>query len=266
MRQAVRIAVRRPIWVAQKSYLWGRSIAQQRADDCILAFFPKTGSTWVRLVLYNLLSARAGLNTDALSFDALDRAMPEFANPSNFARWPFSGTPRLVKTHQPFRRIWAGHTAIVFCRDPRDTMVSYYHYARASRAIGFSGDLNALIRDPHMGLDAYFRFFQSWQPHAHLRVRYEDLRAQPGRSFRQVLTGLGIAASDHEIDRALAASTLAKTRKAQAQSSARHKGTFTKGFEFARRGQVGDGRAAFDQDMTTYYLERKQHWGFQDYA
>lgn len=258
-------AISDPCWTARKAYLWSRSIAGLRRSDCVFAFYPKTGSTWVRIFLYNLLWAKENAASPDLSFDAVDAAMPEFANPSFFRPWPFRSSRRIIKTHRPYHRLWKGRTSVLFTREPRDTMVSFLHYANAKKEFGFSGDLNALVRHPEMGLDAYFRFYKSWLPHAGLVIRYEDLRQAPQESFVRILKHIGIEADSAAIAAALEASSLERTRVAQERSSETFQSKFTQGFVFARKGEVGDGRMLFDDELEAYFQDRRKHWGFDLY-
>ncbi len=253
-------ALRRPGWAVEKAYLWGRSTATIRADDVILAFYPKTGSTWVRIVLFHLLNG--GPRDGGFSFDELDRTMPEFANRSFFEPWGYPGVPRLVKTHSRYRWMFRRNRAVVFAREPRDAMISFLHYARASRGIEFSGDLGAILRHPTMGLDAYFDFYRSWLGHVCLVIKYEDLRADPAAQIRRLVDYVGIEVSDEEIIRALDASTLERTRSAQERSSAAFKEQFTGDFRFARKGEVGEGAQQFDPELDALLTRKRQEYGF----
>ena len=258
-------AVTKPGWALRKTYLWGRSMATMRSSDVVFAFYPKTGSTWVRMVLYNLLAAKEGKAAGDLSFDAVDASMPEFAHPSFFTPAPFTSAPRLIKTHRPYLPVWKGKRAILTTRDPRDTMVSFLHYANAKREFGFSGDLDDLLRHPDMGLDAYLRFYTSWRHRAGLIQSYEALRTDPMKTFRGIVDFTGIDASDAEIETALEASSIEKTRKAQQNSSEQFKSKFSEGFVFARKGSVGEGRTQFTEAQEAYLQDRIKHWGFDLY-
>lgn len=258
-------AFSKPDWAVRKAYLWGRSIAGLRHDDIVFAFYPKTGSTWVRIFLYNLLAAREDKAGSGFNFDAVDSSMPEFANPSFFSPWPFKSAPRVIKTHRPHMRFWNDRRTVLFTREPRDVMVSFLHYANAKKEFGFSGDLDDLLHHPEMGLDAYFAFYMSWLPKAGLTVGYEELREQPADTFGRILSFIGISATPEEIDAALAASSIERTRQAQEQSSDKFRQKFNDGFVFARKGAVGEGKALFTPAQEAYYQERRQHWGFPLY-
>jgi len=261
MQETVMKALRRPQWVLEKSYLWGRSYMNMKSDDIIFSFFPKTGSTWVRIFFFHLLSKRQ----DQFNFDEVNEVMPEFANPSFFKPWSFEGHARLVKTHRPYSKIFSRQKSVLFARDPRDTMVSFLHYANAKKEFGFSGDLNKLVRHPEMGLDRYFRFYQSWLPHAGLVVKYEDLRADAETHFTKLVEFVGLDVSSEEIRAALEESSLEQTRKAQERSSKDFKDKFEEGFTFARSGSAGEGREIFTSELDAFYREKREQYGFDLY-
>ena len=263
--QVINKLAKKPVWAVEKAYLWSRSICSLRKRDVIFSFYPKTGSTWVRIILFNLLKARSARTESDFDFDVVNSVMPEFANKSFFNAWQFQESPRMVKTHQPFWRFFGGHKIILFIREPRDTMISYLHYANAKKEIGFSGDLLDMIIHPKMGLDAYFRFYRSWLPHAGLVIRFEDLSAEPMATIRKLVDFIGIDASDEEIAEALEASSLEKTREAQSRSSGSFKEKFKEGFVFARSGQSGEGKEVFDQNLEEILEEKRAAYAFTLY-
>ncbi len=263
MNPLLKKAATNPTWLVEKVWLWGRSALRLRRDDVVFAFYPKTGSTWVRIVFFHLLNQHQA-DTD-FSFDDVNQVMPEFANPSFFQRWPFPAIPRLVKTHRPFNRLLARNRIVVFTREPRDTMISFLHYANAKKAFGFSGDLAALLVHPEMGLDAYFQFYQSWLPRAGLVIRYEDLLADPQGTFRKLVDFVGLEVSDTEIAAALEASSLERTRAAQQRSSDAFKDKFQDGFVFARSGQSGEGRAVFTPALELQLAVKRKEYRFEAY-
>lgn len=264
MSHALKRAAVQPGWAIKKAYLWGGSALNLRKSDVILAFFPKTGSTWVRIFLYHILNKNS--LTHEFSFDQIDSVMPEFANPNLFARWSFKQSPRLIKTHHRYNPLFWQNRCVLFAREPHDTMVSFLHYANAKKEFGFSGNLEDLVTHPGMGLDSYFRFYKSWLPHAGLVVRYEDLRGNPEREFRKLVNFIGIDVEDEDITNALARASLVRTRKAQVRSSVNFKQKFAKDFVFARKGVSGEGFKQFDQELEATYQTLRAKYEFELYS
>lgn len=249
-----------PVWVAKKSYLWGRSLLTLKNSDVILAFYPKTGSTWVRIFLYNLLS-----NDKEFTFDKVNSIMPEFAHPTFFQEWEFENSPKLIKTHRPYRSIFQNNKVILFGREPRDTMYSYLHYANAKKEFNFSGDLNDLVYHEEMGLEYYMKFYTSWKDRASLFIKYEDMRKNPVETFSKLVAALGIDKSQKEIEEALEKSSLQRTRAAQEKSSEKFTGKFKEGFVFARKGASGEGKKEFDDNLNSLYKNLREKYSFDLY-
>ena len=263
MNPLLKKALTNPSWVVSKAWLWGLSALWLRHDDVVLAFYPKTGSTWVRIFLYHLLNGNAGKTN--FNFDDVNSVMPEFANSTFFKRWPFPGVPRLIKTHRRYNPMLARNRIVLFTREPRDTMVSFLHYANAKKEFGFSGGLAELIAHPEMGLDAYFHFYQSWLPQAGLVLRYEDLLAEPAATFRMLIDFIGINASEDDIERALEASSIKRTREAQTRSSTVFRDKFSEQFVFARSGQIGEGKEVFDAELEEKFVAKREAHDFRLY-
>lgn len=256
----------RPGWLLQKAYLWGRSYVRLKPKDVIFAFYPKTGSTWVRIFFHNLLTLDRSAGEATFTFDDVNFAMPEFGNENFLHPWPFKNCPCIVKTHRPYAPVFhANHRVVLFVREPRDVMVSFLHYANAKKEIDFEGDLKDLVMHPEMGLRYYFTFVNSWRHRAKLIVKYEALRSEPEATFTQLVRYLGLNFSDEQIRTALERSSLDNTRKAQAQSSDAFQQKFKEGFVFARKGASGEGEAHFDDELNALYQSLKDEFQFDLY-
>ena len=252
-----------PIYAAQKIWLYGRSRYVLGEDDIIFAVFPKTGSTWVRFFLFNLLTEING-NSKSLSFDNLDSTMAEFGHRSMFNPWPFA-LPRLIKTHQPYNLLFKGHRAMMVVRDPRDIMVSYYYHARAKVTNDSVSSLYDAVYHPRWGLEAFFQHYQSWKDIVGLVVKYEELKTDPLTHFRRISTFCEIEAEDAQIERAIQGASMSNMRKAQQASTETFK-NFDKNFVFARKGTVAQWVEYFDADLVAYYEQLKQQYRFDLYT
>jgi hypothetical protein len=124
--------------------------------------FPKSGRTWLRVML------------DELKLDA------KYTHDG-------SGHSRTghVEELEPASEAFAGKTIVFLYRDPRDTVVSGY-FQTAKRLGGYDGTISDFVRDPRHGVEKIIRFNMEWLArgaelgrfHA---VTYEDLKADtPG--------------------------------------------------------------------------------------
>src|SRR5690606_19622633 len=89
-------------------------------DDTIIVGYPKSGTTWMRFLVANMLRPEW-----EITFRNLQEAVPGIHHPQIFD--PEFPRPRFIKTHFPsydeFPRF------VYIYRDGRDVMVSHYHYA-----------------------------------------------------------------------------------------------------------------------------------------
>lgn len=207
-----------------------------------LASYPKSGNTWLRILLANLLSAsdrpqdinamdlpfrvasHRGLVDDfsLLDSDLLHHAEVEKLRAIThdaFAAEQASAV--FVKTHDAYTRLDDGtpmlgrhaRAAICLVRDPRDVAVSYAFHSDfpIARAIAVMGDANNVLTGyrhaqmPQRLLD-WSGHVNSWLDQADIPtqvVRYEDLLADTAGEFGRMLAFLGIAADAEAVARAV---------------------------------------------------------------
>ena len=130
-----------------------------RARGARIVSYPRSGRTWLRLMLHDVsVDARF---THVGAKNVLQHAPDE-----------------ICRGMEKYER-----RPIVFLhREPRDTLISYFHHCR--RRGVWEGDLATFIRDPRNGLERILAFNLGWME-AHARfadfmaVAYEELRADP---------------------------------------------------------------------------------------
>lgn len=252
-----------PAWTLKKTYLYARSYYTMGADDVVLALFPKTGSTWLRFFLYNLLT-QVEQDGRIVSIDEMNDTMPEFGHESMFKKWPFETCPRVIKSHRPRNWLLSDKPTVLVVRDPRDVVVSFYHYANAKKELSYSGGVKEVLHHPEMGLQYFFDQYNSWREQAELVLRYEDLRGDGLKEFRRLVDYLQIPADDEQIALALERSDLKAMRKAQEQSE-HFKKKFSEGFVFARSGQSAQWKDLFDDEDIAYWEKLKADNNFTLY-
>lgn len=137
--------------------------------------FPKSGRTWVRVMLDDL-EIRAAY-THAGSEYTSDRHFSELPNPSAI---------RTLKN------------VLFLFRDPRDTVVSgYFQKIKRTDSQLVCSDLSDFIRDPRYGVEKVVRFNLAWlnsQNHPQKReikaISYEALRQNPIAGMTAIYTYL----------------------------------------------------------------------------
>ena len=212
-----------------------------------LASYPKSGNTWLRAFLHNYLRQPAesydinrladftAAENDAAHYRAYDprpasaysietvqalrsqihrdltRAFPDlvFVKTHN-AALIVAGVPLLTPA------VTAG--AIYILRDPRDIALSYSRHLGkpVDETIAFMADERAAAGGDDLKvfeqLSSWSGHVRSWlrTPHRHLlTLRYEDMLADPVRSFGNVIRFLGGAPPPDRLDRAIRLSSFA---------------------------------------------------------
>lgn len=128
--------------------------------------FPRSGRRWLRVMLHEL---------------AID---PSFTHIRIAASTADFETIRNGIEKYRKRRI------IFLHRDPRDTVVSYYHHCRQLNR--WNGSLKDFIRAPQWGIEKIISFNRSWLAEKRsfkdfLEVNYEDLRADTRPALRRIV-------------------------------------------------------------------------------
>lgn len=172
--------------------------------------YPKVGNTWLRVMLGRYLQKAYGLAEMPL-LDAGDLLNLKSAGVA--ALGDFTHTPLTWETQtaadltvesviRPFRNL----KVMLLIRHPLDVLVSHYMHMRyQNRDKPYQGDLLAMIDDPVLGIQKFFQFYNIWVEHRDeigdfMLWRYEDARAAPAKTLREVLVFLGEQVDDALVD------------------------------------------------------------------
>lgn len=194
-----------------------------------LCSYPKSGRTWMRFALVNLLDRKYDLggNFDMLNMfglipnsDGEGKTQPT-KTPDNYLFQDSPEVPFIIASHLPWEGTFAGTRTVFLARNPGDVIVSFYHHM--SRHDGrFSGTLEEFAADPEFGVSNLVSYLASWQPHLDDEgvtvLTYEMLRQDPIPCFELLTRGLGIEAGRDELEAALEAASIQRMREVEAKS------------------------------------------------
>jgi estrone sulfotransferase len=229
-----------------------------RSRDVLLSSFPRSGNTWVRLLLCNLVSL-CEWEGRPVDFPALDATMVELGVNNLLAPCPYSTIPRVIKTHRPYLPLFGRNRSIGIARDPRDVMVSFYHFQKYRRR-AFTGSFSRFIRHRYFGLDSWFKHYTSWQDHWTLLVRYEDMLEDTTREFGRIVDLLEAGCSEGVLREAVHRSSFESVRRLEnpSPSSERQAGFF-------RSGQTQQWLSHFSPEDIAYYARLVEEYGIHIY-
>jgi len=242
--------------ILDKVKRYAKGLRGLKRDDVILVSYPKSGNTWVRFFLCNLVTRLEG-GVGQVDFAKVDSTMPELAVDDLELPWPYQTIPRIVKTHNPYWFAFSGKRVIYVIRDPRDVMVSHFHFVTGKAQAKWEGPFEEFIRHPKYGLENWFRHVQSWQGHWTLICHYEDLLANDVAEFRRILTMLGASVDESVLTETVEASRFSSLKQVVEAHGHTDPGEWKADRGFMRKGQHNDWINWFSEDDLAYFEELK---------
>ncbi len=163
------------LWRSEREFEQDGSTARPRIydDDLFLVSYPKSGNTWMRFLLANLMRIDLeGFDAEPIDFNSAVQYVPEYELHTDAV--DAAARPRILKSHTEYD---ASFPRVVYLvRDPRDVYVSYYHYLRKRLPEGFT--LNDFLQKQDLHPCHWHEHVTGWidQPNV-LTIRYEDMLA-----------------------------------------------------------------------------------------
>ncbi|ABK16477.1 sulfotransferase [Syntrophobacter fumaroxidans MPOB] len=248
----------------RRAIRYAQGILGLRKDDVILTSFPKSGNTWVRFFFCHVISL-AEWGDRVVDFPTLDRTMPELGVNNLLLPWQHTTIPRIVKTHKGCWPIFRNRKSVLVIRDPRDTMVSFFHFENGKKTPRFKGTFSEFIRSEAFGLERWFRHYRSWVDHCTVLLRYEDLKVDDIAHFRRMLDALSIRMSDDLLAAAAERSRFGRVKKIERQFGQTKTDRFKADYMFARSGETGGWHDYFSNEDLEYYTELSRKYRLAHY-
>ncbi|MEO0407441.1 MAG: sulfotransferase domain-containing protein, partial [Cyanobacteria bacterium P01_A01_bin.135] len=221
-------------------------------DDVFLASYPRSGNSWMRLLLSSYV---IGSRDTIHSFEQSCRVVAEIYE-SSVEALSRMARPRLIKTHSAFDPKLP--RVIYIARDARDVAVSYYYYHRkfVKKEIPFSD----FLRKFNLGqLDE----FGIWSDHVNswldgggespdfLVVKYEDLKRDAAEQLENVVKFIWGSVNSERVSQAVEAAELSNLQAGEKRFD------WFPGSDdnvrFFRSGNVGDWESHFSEvDLETF--------------
>ena len=213
-----------------------------RPADVFVASYPRSGNTWLRFMLYEILVGKSSTFTNVHSLvpdiGQQGSALPVLANQG-----------RLIKTHEPYLPLY--RKAIYLVRDARDVALSEFAY---QKALGLAEDnfetyLPRFLRGEVNPFGSWSAHVDSWMEAKDrgdadvLLVRFDQMRSQPEDSLAGMMDFLQVPVERETIRRAVANNSVEKMRDKEKVNPQK---ASAKG-RFIRSGAVGGWRERFTE-------------------
>jgi hypothetical protein len=221
-------------------------------DDTFLVSYPRSGNTWTRFLVCNLMNP-----DDPVDFASLESRIPEIYDTTDRALRALP-RPRIIKSHECFDPRYRKVVYIV--RDPRDVFVSYYEFQLKRRVIPDSCSLEEFL--PRFMESEFEPKTGSWRDHVvswmatrggqsnFLLLRYEDMLANTLAESIKIAAFLGLDCNPSRVARAVELSSADRMRKLEKQQSSQWKETrkTRQDKPFVRKAASGGWRSSLPTD------------------
>lgn len=237
----------KPMRIAIRESLLSRlEIARARRSKLFIIGHPKSGNTWLRTMISRVYQVRHGLPASLiLKSDELARAnpaIPRFLVTNG--HYSYEGVIERVLDYRSPSPVFADRRVVFLARHPCDIAVSWYFqftkrisaYKRELINHGLQHPIDPesismwdFVMNPEIGLASLIEYLNRWERNLRGRehsliVRYEDRRADPGATLRQILDFFGETYSEREIEEAVDFTSFDKLKKLESEGFFRHGG------------------------------------------
>jgi hypothetical protein len=185
-----------------------------RNDDVFVVSYPKSGNTWTRFLIANLISA----SNEEITFLNIENKVPDIYQ--NTDRYMLNlPCPRVLKSHEYFDPRYK--KVIYIVRDPRDVVVSYYYHFIKFLSLENNNMDEFVQRFVQGNLDV----FGSWGENVgswlatrgngddFLLIKYEDLLVDTGKELEKVAAFLRLQYDQERLQSSIKRSSSDNMRK-----------------------------------------------------
>lgn len=189
-------------------------------DDTFIISYPKSGSTWTRFLIANLVHPK-----ETVTFANLDRVLPSTVVASR-RQLKRTSRPRFLKSHNYYDHRYQRVVYVV--RDPRDVVLSEYRFHLKGRRIEDGYPIERFVA---RFVNGEIGNYGSWKENVaswvgtrgdsknFLLLRYEDMVTDTAREMTKVAAFLGIKATPELIASTVEKSSANKMRAMEKKES-----------------------------------------------
>ena len=242
-------------------------------DDVYVCSFPKSGTTWTQELVWlvqndaDLEKAKSALLDHRVPFlefpiflDYVKQELPPFLQGDLYQAIVSMPSPRIIKTHLHLCLLpdeLLDKSKVILClRNPKDTVVSYFHHEKLLLPLGYTGDFPSffdLFMDNLLFYTPYFEYVKDiWSKREHPNLCilfYEDMKKDLGGSLRKVARFLGKELKNEEAIIDHLSFKKMKDNTSVNNDVVKKQGLFSHDGNFMRKGEIGDWKNYFTEEM-----------------
>src|SRR5690349_9403135 len=223
-------------------------------DDIFIVSYPKSGTTWMQMILYQLTT------NGSMNIPHIDVVVPHFEETLVLQNKRVSDLPppRIVKTHLPYHAVPKGPGRYIYVmRDGRDVAVSYFHQLLFHRLRPVSNNFNEFFKHFLRGdipYGSWFDHLNAWLKNGKkLRVHfvtYEELTNDLEGTIRGIAAFCDLNIDESELPRILHNCSFAFMQQHEKQFSLSNRPRAPAALPvMMRTGKAGSWRDYLDDEM-----------------
>nr|XP_020758085.1 sulfotransferase 1C4-like [Odocoileus virginianus texanus] len=188
---------------------------QARPDDLLISTYPKAGTTWTQEIV-DLIQNGGDADQSQRAptherFPFIEWIVPSLG--SGLEQANAMTSPRILKTHLPFHLLppsllEKNCKMIYIARNPKDNMVSYYHFHRMNRILPAPGTWEEYFENFLAGKvcwGSWYDHVKGWwhakDQHRILYLFYEDMKENPKHEIQKLAEFIGKSLDDKVLDK-----------------------------------------------------------------
>lgn len=202
------------------NYSLNRYVAMPpRHSDLYVVSFPKSGATWMNFLMANIHLLMSKDEETKVTFYNVHDYIPDIHISNKLAEIPTVFPAfRVIKSHSKYNSAYK--KVILLIRDPRDVMVSYYHFI-VNQGL-FDGSISEFIRSEKYGISNWVDHSSKWMDSTPLStrfylVKYEDMKADIKHVIKIIYTHCGYDLPEDVLSKAIERSSFDNMRKIEVE-------------------------------------------------
>jgi hypothetical protein len=222
-------------------------------DDLFISSYPKSGNTWLRIIIANILYPNENIHLN--NIDNFIHGIEVAKNKINNKK-----EKRIIKSHYPYLYLYP--KTIYIYRDYRDVLVSYYYYQKSLSL--FTGSFSSFIRSRKYTDSPY----KSWVEHIQIALNnkeknpnnililsYENLHSEIELSIKKITTFLDLPNS-HNLNKVIDKSSFENLNNLESEFGSQFKASSN--LPFFRKGIVNDWENMFEKEDLNWLYQQTE--------